>query len=443
MNSPYGQIAWWGFSPSLDLIDFMRKHEVELGDEINVLLIGSADARHILTTISNLRSDYNGKINFYVEESSLENIARQVLLINLALESATKLNTGNKSEMYLELFGNSLIRGDTEKYLVEQSNEFIRMITNPSYAENNFPVFDFSNLKFKEKDLLEGIFKFWRSSGGNGAFKMAELWNSRVRSHLGIRYDSRDNAFDWEYSMNLKEKSSIVNWHEYKRWRECGLAFNVRDESAYEVANRTLASGLVLKRNGENIPKRGYWGDIMNSPFIAYGVQSENKELFKMANNVHMKTSTDVSLYNITSYLYKITYGRDYKDEEEVLIQEVNEETGNEFTNHVKSKFKCVPLPMNSVKTLHKKTKYQQHFDMVFFSNSMVHCLDNSISGLFRDSSSVLVIESTKFMLDLKEDLHQEYGKKIEGLAHQARCELCKPFDSEQHNFAVFKYTRE
>ena len=38
MNSPYGQIAWWGFSPSIDLIDYMKKHEVgEEHKELNVL----------------------------------------------------------------------------------------------------------------------------------------------------------------------------------------------------------------------------------------------------------------------------------------------------------------------------------------------------------------------------------------------------------------------
>ena len=35
--------------------------------------------------------------------------------------------------------------------------------------------------------------------------------------------------------------------HEYKGWREHGVAFELRSDSTYEVSNRTLASGLLLK----------------------------------------------------------------------------------------------------------------------------------------------------------------------------------------------------
>ena len=37
------------------------------------------------------------------------------------------------------------------------------------------------------------------------------------------------------------------------------------------------------------MPQRGYWGDIVNSPYLAFGVRSENKELFKTVNGKHVK----------------------------------------------------------------------------------------------------------------------------------------------------------
>lgn len=43
-------------------------------------------------------------------------------------------------------------------------------------------------------------------------------------------------------------KASIVNSHEYKGWREHGVAFELRNDSTYEVSNRTLASGLILRK---------------------------------------------------------------------------------------------------------------------------------------------------------------------------------------------------
>ena len=35
--------------------------------------------------------------------------------------------------------------------------------------------------------------------------------------------------------------------------------------------------------------RRGYWGDIVNSPFVSIGTESDNKELFKKANGKHVK----------------------------------------------------------------------------------------------------------------------------------------------------------
>ena len=37
------------------------------------------------------------------------------------------------------------------------------------------------------------------------------------------------------------------------------------------------------------MPQRGYWGDIVNSPYLAFGIKSENKELFKTVNGKHVK----------------------------------------------------------------------------------------------------------------------------------------------------------
>ena len=37
------------------------------------------------------------------------------------------------------------------------------------------------------------------------------------------------------------------------------------------------------------MPQRGYWGDIVNSPYLAFGIKSDNKELFKTVNGKHMK----------------------------------------------------------------------------------------------------------------------------------------------------------
>ena len=40
----------------------------------------------------------------------------------------------------------------------------------------------------------------------------------------------------------------MVHAREYKSWREQGVAFELREDSTYEVSNRTLASGLITKK---------------------------------------------------------------------------------------------------------------------------------------------------------------------------------------------------
>ena len=35
--------------------------------------------------------------------------------------------------------------------------------------------------------------------------------------------------------------------------------------------------------------RRGYWGDIVNSPYLGFGIESEEESLFKQANGQHVK----------------------------------------------------------------------------------------------------------------------------------------------------------
>ena len=71
--------------------------------------------------------------------------------------------------------------------------------------------------------------------------------DNRLRKHLQVRYDSRSGAFDWDYNMKLLERgANIIYSPDYAKWRESGVAFVVR-EGTYDVPNRTLASGLLVK----------------------------------------------------------------------------------------------------------------------------------------------------------------------------------------------------
>ena len=69
-----GSIQWWGFSPATDLVQYAPKRDQEL----NVLLVGPGDIRHLLRTIS---ENPDRKVNFYIYEPQVESIARHLLLL--------------------------------------------------------------------------------------------------------------------------------------------------------------------------------------------------------------------------------------------------------------------------------------------------------------------------------------------------------------------------
>lgn len=96
--------------------------------------------------------------------------------------------------------------------------------------------------------------------------------------------------------------ASIIHMRHYMAWRDSGLAFDMR-EAAYDVSNKTLSSTKVFREPHGNVAKRGYWGDVINSPWIGLGTEAEDKKLFTLRNKNHVKTSTDCAMYNISAYV--------------------------------------------------------------------------------------------------------------------------------------------
>jgi dynein assembly factor 3 len=281
----FGSTTCWGFSPALDLAAVAPTPECS-----NILVVGSGDLRHVLMTLANSTKP----LHFYVAESSLELLARHMLFLTLASEPLDQLGLQERSELFLELYGNTLVRHQTSQWLSEKANQLIRMVTDLDFQKETLPMLDLSLLKFKERDMLEGIFKFWRLQDA-ATFDISKHWEGRLRHHLGARYDSRSGVFDWDYHMKLHEMAEIVSSREYQGWRESGVAFQLRDDAPYQYTNRTLASGLITMKGGERVAKRSYWGDIVNSPYLALGLESDNKDLFHKANT---KGSVDVSVWN-------------------------------------------------------------------------------------------------------------------------------------------------
>jgi dynein assembly factor 3 len=251
----FGNINWWGFSPSINLLDDMSPKLNESSEEINILVVCAGDQRHIIRTLAELaklknKTPNTKKINFYIYEKMLELYARDFLLLSVLLEHPAKRGVQEKTELFLEIFGNLFVRDHTSKYLQNRANEFIHYITDLGHLHaTDLNLFNFELLKYKERDFLEGIFKFWRleNEPGKPYFPAEKCWDFRLRSYFGTRYDTRKNAYDWDFSMKLSDRkhAAVIHHKLYARWRETGVAFDMRD-SEYDKANFTLASATCL-----------------------------------------------------------------------------------------------------------------------------------------------------------------------------------------------------
>ena len=453
----FGNINWWGFSPSINLLesfDLIKTDKTEL----NVLLVNSGDQRHILHTIALLKKNDTKikKVNFYVYEKMLELYARDFLLISLAIEHPSRRGIQEKSELFLEIFGNLFTREFTSAYIQTKANEFIKYITDLDYLQRtNLQLFDFSLLKYKERDFLEGIFKFWRLKLEPEKFPVDKCWEFRLRAYFGTRYDTRSNAFDWDFSMKILERKNagIINNRVYSRWRENGIAFDLRD-STYVSANKTLASGMILedpRHNGDKTSRRGFFGDIIVGPYLAYGIESKNKELFKKQNDLFAHTATDVARDNLSSYFTAILEqnGFDLKKYQLDLnkkmtgltIQEVIEEEEEQEQEEQKKlkvedeyirvdNFSIHFLPLTVNQDFSEKEKYNSFFDVVYFSNSGSVHLNKSMKKILRPDALVFM-ETAKFMIEMTNEQIKAFSDRLKQIASDLNLKDLNNYDVE------------
>jgi dynein assembly factor 3 len=115
-----GMIQHYGLTPSINaLADTNLLPAIKADEkEINILMSEIGDIRHILKTMSDLLPLDKKKdkpINIYFHERNLENLARAILLLTVMCETA--LTQRERMELFLDLYGNSMIRARSNAYL--------------------------------------------------------------------------------------------------------------------------------------------------------------------------------------------------------------------------------------------------------------------------------------------------------------------------------------
>jgi len=91
-----------------------------------VLISECADIRHLLRSLSeNLPLDQQRKhnLNIYIHEKQKEVLARDLLFLTLICE--TGISERERREMFLDLYGNTMIRDKTAQYLESRIEELI------------------------------------------------------------------------------------------------------------------------------------------------------------------------------------------------------------------------------------------------------------------------------------------------------------------------------
>ncbi|XP_073720257.1 dynein axonemal assembly factor 3 isoform X2 [Misgurnus anguillicaudatus] len=438
-----GCVTWWGFGPARDLLS-SDIHTMKSHDELNILLVGSGDPRHILKTISGMRE--TDSLHVWVIENSMEVVARQLLLIYLSLLNPETMSLHKKTEVFLEIFGNSEIRSETEETLKHTAAELSLFITNTLSSDSNtHPCLDTSLLKFKERDDLLQIFKLWERPPSVPA-SVRKVWDARVRQHLGTRYDSRQGCFDWDLTMKLHQRGcGVINKHQYVKWRESGVAFEMR-EGLYQTANQSLLSTRVFNHRGNRVAVRGYWGDIVSSPYLTFGIETD-KDLLKKHNNQHVKTAQDISEVNVLA-LFECLASRgrsplskdvsstssscnpsmddpitsEEKDTNEVfsqthteLAQQISQPHDLMNLNGVKVSF----LSPDSLTKLPLKNRYRNLFNTIFCSASMVHQIDSSLRQIAAPDA-VLVVELANYLLDLSKEQVSGFAERVKEIAGES-----------------------
>lgn len=428
--------------------------------ELNFLVVGGCDARHLIRTLSQAYKHTRRYMNLFVVDGCPELIARQILLMSLALQKTSRCGLLEKTRRLLEIYGNMLLRPSTSRYMIAKARQLVGMITNPEFMNCLLPCVSIEQMKYRERDYLENLMNFWMT-GNTNQFNACELWEHRVRRSLGVRYDCRVGVFDWDYHMRLKEIASQICFPEYKHFREHGVAFTWLET---EVCRPNVSLGAGVYKCGDRFLHRGYLGDIVTSPFIAYGLDCEDQDMLMSEHGVNHKRSTDVSERNLMRMLYELENRQ--KFDAAAMNLDTKQNLGMVVLNNIDAKIsesgpeaplilredrdtyinvdygKVHFLSLSALDHYPHKPQFQGLFHGVFVGQNILNYIKPSIWSMARDDA-VVIMESRKYMVELKRDSVKEFGDQIQQAATAAQCEMIKPFDPEKDDFAKYLFKRK
>uniref|UniRef100_A0A7S0WW51 Uncharacterized protein n=1 Tax=Pyramimonas obovata TaxID=1411642 RepID=A0A7S0WW51_9CHLO len=469
---------FWGLSAPLDFkylssasrtLQAAMEDGLNLGadqsDKLAVLQVAPSDPRHTLLTMARAwRRQPEREVQMTVWESSCESLARHMVLISIILD--TDLTPRERMEVFLEVYGNIKIRDKTAEYLEERGKMLGSVVLDSSFNEKDGVfnrLFDFSQLKYKEKDELVEVL---RSYSRKQDFNMDAAWDWRCRKFYGERYDHLKNLVDWDYHMRLAETgATIVHFVQFREYRKTGIAFEIRD-SRFTEPNRTLLSTAygrtfeftdrLGEKRGRSVSTRGLYTDMQCSPYLAFGVESDAKDLFRKANKEHIKTAVDVTEFNMESLIHEMymnekhkyipseseraRYGTGEGEEQNASLSSVAEEEEggddkdpsedpDEVAKKLKEeaaaraqstagRFRITLATGDLAKNVFNKNANKGAFDVIGLGCWMVHRLQDGLDKLAKPNG-VLAVEDARYMLSITKEQAALFDTRVDELAKE------------------------
>ncbi len=194
-----------------------------------------------------------------------------------------------------------------------------------------------------------------------------------------------------------------------------------------------------MRSKGCNNSKQSAKIDVATGPFLSYGIDCDRTNsfadgLFDVANKgtgaeQHRHSATEVSVYNILSFMWEIENGENYHmkvkgdihsglgndsvSETEVASTHSLMSSGPAISNRSRMQYSFIPV--SDFSKISKK-KFGNFFDSVFISDSTTSILENSDFYKLLKDGAILTVETCRFDVSKETEYKEDSIDKIRNI---------------------------
>lgn len=440
----------WAFSPAFDLIDqsIKQSDKQSTDDPIHILVANTGDVNHVIRSIASLASNESIKhVHFHILESNVESLARASLLLSIMFDQSD-LSEERTINQFMEVHHNILIsdvamdrligccRNLTDLTHAQMDGSIDEFRSKQSINQSILSNLDFASMKSRELDELNAHLTYiiksdHRSNNqSNNQTSIDKLFDQRLRALYTERFDNQTNLIDWDYNYrSIKQLASIIHPVHYRQWRTRGHSYPTNDQSICQ-ANNTLISHRSASMKGRPVSVKGYWHDVVVTPFVAYGIDHHPlKPAIEQSNEKADQTPNE----QIISEMYEIRMDQHVNTNETVeranLTQWRSQYRNNQSTNQsFKSRF-TIHCHLGNVESLASKPKLHNRFDQCFLAEFQTTSTSQSINELMKPHANLTI--NTLFYLPMTAEEKQSFVSKTHDRCHAIGWRHVSDFEDE------------